>query len=270
VSGNRRFPIPESRRVETLRVLGWGGQTPWEVSAAWINAVPLGPDLAAPAIPDVGSQSQLDGLRVGELVTGVNSEVNVVLPDGIATLTAMQARLMQTVAGVSAPRTVDNFLSLPDSKTHLSDASNPDGLPTTIPALADTTPGRVCITLPVDDKAGDGIRLDPSIPAVVPVEATKAEAAAAPGGILADFVVIARGKGVIASAAASPTAPENSGTVSIVTDTGRSFPLASRDLLTKLGYAKAKPRQIPSQLLGLLPQGPSLDPAVARRSGVQD
>ena len=263
VSGNRRFPIPQSRLVGTLRVLGWNDRSPWPVSAAWGNAVQLGPDLVAPPIPGFGSSSQIDGLRIGQLVTAPQAGVEVVLADGSTGLTDMQARLMQAQPGVRAPVQVANFIGLPRSKTRLSDAGDPDGLPATVPDLLDSTPGRACITLPVDAKSGDGIRIDSSLPvttAVTGVGLTR-------GDILADFIAIPRGKGVITAAAASPTAPESTGTVSIVTDTGVSYPLAGREVLTKLGYGGVKPFQVPAELARLLPVGPPLDPAAARRSG---
>jgi ESX secretion system ATPase EccB len=264
IAGNRRFPIPRSRLVETLRVLGWSDQAPWSVSVAWSNAVPLGPDLAAPAIRNIGAASQVDDLRVGQLVTGTDGgRVEVILRDGSAALTDMQARLVQAQPGVRAPVEVQDFVGLPDSKTRLSDAGDPDGLPSSVPDLLESTPGRVCITLPVDARNGDGIRIDPTMPAGVAVTG----AGAAPGDILADFVHVARGKGVVVAAAASPTAPDSTGTVSIVTDTGVSYPLAGREVLAKLGYAGTKPVPIPSELVRLLPAGPSLDPAAARRSG---
>ena len=43
-----------------------------------------------------------------------------------------------------------------------------------------------------------------------------------------------------------------SGTVSIVTDTGRRYPIASRDLLGKLCFAGVTPVQVPAQLIALL------------------
>jgi hypothetical protein len=115
----------------------------------------------------------------------------------------------------------------------------------------------------VDPKTGDGIRIDPTVPAGVAVSG----AGSKPFTIVADFVHVARGKGVVTAAAASPTAPDTTGTVSIVTDTGVSYPLSGREVLTKLGYAGVKPVQVPSELVGLLPAGPSLDPVAARKSG---
>jgi hypothetical protein len=87
-----------------------------------------------------------------------------------------------------------------------------------------------------------------------------------PGGVQADLVHVPRGKGALVVAAASPDAPASTGTVSIVTDTGRRYPIAGRDLLGKLGYGGSRLQQVPAQLVALLPQGPALDAASARQA----
>ncbi|GIM97860.1 type VII secretion protein EccB [Paractinoplanes toevensis] len=262
IHNNRRFFIPADRLTATKRILGWGAQESWQVSTAWLNAVPRGADLVPPPIPDVGDDSVVGDLKVGRLVTGPDKQVAIILSDGAADLTPVQGKLMQ-VAGAAAPIDLGNdFLTMPPSKTRLSDTNDPNGLPAEVPQLRGTNPGQVCMTLPADSKSGDGIRIDPTVPAGSAVDSS----GAAPSTVLADFVHVARGKGVVAEAAASPTAPAGSGTVSVVTDTGRIYPLADRALLTKLGYAGVKPRQIPSELISLLPQGASLDPARAGQS----
>jgi type VII secretion protein EccB len=263
VYNNRRYTIPADRLTATLRVLGWSGKEPWPVSTAWANAVPLADDLVGPRIPDVGGDSQVDGFKVGQLVTDSGKQFAVIMPDGAADVTEVQARLMQAVPGVEKPQAIGNpFFQLPPSKTRVSDAGDADALPTTVPTMHDATPGQVCMTLPVDTKAGDGIRIDPTLP-------TGAVAQTGSGNSLANFVHIARGKGVLVSAAASPTAPAGTGTVSIVTDVGRSYPLANRGLVTKLGYGGVKPVQVPSELVAMLSTGPSLDPAQAGRTDSQ-
>ena len=267
IFNNRRYPIPADRLVATLRVLGWASKEPWTVSSAWANTVPLAASLIAPKVPDdAGATSAVEGFKVGDLVTDSGNQFAMILADGIADVTPLQAKLLQVVPGIEEPRPIGNqFIGLPQSKTRLSDPNNPDGLPPTVPKLHDATPTRACMTLPVDPKSGDGLRIDPTVPSGVAVEAGNTPANVQ----LADFVHIARGKGVLASAAASPTAPADSGTVTIVTDTGRSFPLANRSLQSKFGYAGVKPAQIPSELVSLLPRGPSLDPARARQTDVQ-
>jgi len=264
VSGNRRFTIPSLRSDATLRALGWSDQQPWPAAAAWINAIPLGPDLVAPSIPRSGGSPEANGYPVGQLVTH-DGGFAVNMPDGLAGVTPMQARLIQ-VSGGGQPLDIGAaFIQLPGSKTHLSDANDPNGLPASVPSLVGAPPSRVCMTVPVDGQAGDGIRIDPTVPTGVPV----AGKAVAPGTALADLVHVARGKGVIVVGAASASAPDESGTVGVVTDSGRLYPLANRSLLDKLGYAGVKPFQVPVQLVGMLPRGPALDPVQARTTDPQ-
>ena len=256
--GNRRFLIPEDRATASLRALGWNAQQPLPVAAAFINSVPLGPDLAAPAIPDFGGRSGIDGYRIGQLLTD-GSQWSVAMADGAAAVTEVQARLMQAEPASYAPRTLDHsFNNLPPSRARLSEVQD---VPATVPELA-VPAERVCMTLPMGRGSQGGLRLDPGVPTGAAVR----DDAAVPGGVQADFVYVARGKGALVAAAASPNAPAGSGTVSIVTDDGRRYAVADRELLGRLGYGAVTPQQVPAQLIALLPQGPSLDAAKARQS----
>ncbi|MET0424581.1 MAG: type VII secretion protein EccB [Actinoplanes sp.] len=264
VHANRRFPIPADRVVATKRALGWNDVQPWPVSIAWLNAVPLGRNLTAPQLPAAGGVSPATGRPIGQLVARSGRQFAVILADGSASVTEMQAKLLQA-AGVNPVEIGDAFIGLPESKTTLTDSNDPNGLPSTVPPLTDNRPGVVCMTLPVDTRSGDGIRINPSVPTGLPVGGGPV----ASGANLADLVYLKRGKGVVAVAAASPSAPPGTGTVSVITDTGLRFPLASRDLLAKLGYGDVKPRPIPTELITLLPDGPALDPARARQTSPQ-
>jgi type VII secretion protein EccB len=264
VSGNRRFLIPANRYTAVLRAFQWGDRQAWPVAAAWINAIPTGPDVEPLSIPGFGDASGVsEAPRVGQLISDTNgTQWAVALRDGAATITAVQALLLQTnpQSFQVAKLPLNTLVNLAPSKTRLSDAGDPNGLPPTVPQLA-ATPQRACMTLPISSKDGAGIRLDPSLPE----GASTAGAATASGAIQADFVYVPRGKGAVVVAAASPTAPASSGTVSIITDTGLRYPAASRDVLPKLGFGGVTPQQVPAQLITLLPQGPSLDATKARQ-----
>jgi ESX secretion system ATPase EccB len=263
VYDNRRFQVPEIGSDQTLRALNLGSQTPWPVSAAWINAVPAGPDLRAPVVPQSGGSTVVDKYRVGQLVKN-GDQFGVIMPDGLAVVTALQAKLEQ-VATRQAPAEIGaDFIKLPGSRTRLSDANDPNGLPATVPEVFEV-PAKVCMTLPIDPETGAGVRVAPNAPTGVAV----AGVAAAADTNRADLVHVARGRGAVVVATASASAPAGSGTVGVVTDTGRLYTLASRDLLPKLGYTGVKPQTVPSQLVALLPRGPSLDPAQARRTDPQ-
>jgi type VII secretion protein EccB len=261
IYGNRRFHIPGDRYTAVLRAFRWGDRQAWPVAAAWINAIPVGPDVRPLDIGGFGGQSGVpQAPQIGRLLTDGNQWA-VALADGAAAVTEVQALLLQTNPDAFTPVAVEGqvFNNLPGSATRLSDAGDPDGLPSTVPALA-AAPTRACMTLPVG-RNGAGIRINPTVPAGTAVSGT----AGAPGDVQADLVHVPRGKGAVVVAAASPTSPGSTGTVSIVTDTGRRYPVASREVLAKLGYGGVTPKRVPSQLVALLPQGPSLDPARARQ-----
>ncbi|MEV4705387.1 type VII secretion protein EccB [Actinoplanes sp. NPDC049316] len=269
VYNNKRFLIPASRLQQTRVWFRWS-QAALSVSSAWVNAVPIGPDLKPPAIPDFGDPSaEINDFEVGQVLR-IHSDGNtaaqwgVVLSDGVADLTDVQAALMQADPEAYGVKDMDLTLygNLPRSKTQLVSAANAAGLPPAVPVLLNG-PDSVCLSY--DGSAPGGgvsIRIGPSVPAGTAV----AGEPAASGDDQADRVYVPRGKGALVVSMASPTAPAGAGTVSVVTDTGRSFPLADRDVMAKLGYGGVQPQQIPGQLVDLLPVGPALDPARARQS----
>ncbi|MEV4133769.1 type VII secretion protein EccB [Dactylosporangium sp. NPDC049742] len=85
-----------------------------------------------------------------------------------------------------------------------------------------------------------------------------------PGGIpLADRIHVPPGWAAVVEAMPSPGAPV--GTLTLVTDMGRRYPLASADVLGMLGYDGARPVRLPAGLVARLPEGPGLDPVAARQ-----
>ncbi len=268
VYNNKRFLIPAGRLQRTQDFLGWT-QQPLPVAAAWINAVPIGPDLVPPAIENLGEESPaIADAEIGRLLqirtgTAGAEKWGVVLGDGVADLTDVQARLMRADPELYKSQDIDlnRYSNLPHSRTQLVTEAGAAGFPPAVPVLLNG-PEQVCLTYDGQDgEAVISIRIGPTAPAGSPASGAPAVA----GGVQADLVHVPRGKGALVVSAASPTAPAGTGTVSIVTDTGRRYPVASRDLLPRLGYAGVEPAPIPGQLVALLPQGPALDPARARQ-----
>ncbi|MBL7258793.1 type VII secretion protein EccB [Paractinoplanes lichenicola] len=260
VDGNRKFSIPPGAERRTQNALGYNAQTPWPVTTAWINAIPSGPDLVAPQLPNPNGNSPVAGLKVGQVITDVNqTQFAVLLSDGVAAVTQFQAMLLRAVQGAQPPVPVNNFVDLRASQAQISDAGQAGALPATVPALAEGTPQRACVTLPIRDQARDGVRIDPDIP-----EGTAIPQSETPGQVRANFVHVPRGSGAVVGSLPNPESPQL-GTVGVVTDTGTMFPLANPDLLTKLGYGKVKPVAVPSEIVSLLAPGPSLDPEQAQR-----
>ncbi|MGK5680202.1 type VII secretion protein EccB [Actinoplanes sp. URMC 104] len=265
IDGNRRFTIPAGTELRTQRALGWAAQTPWPVAAAWINAIPSGPDLTAPQLPDPPGQSPVQGVKIGQVLTDLGgTQFAVLLSDGVAAITPMQAQLFQARPGARAPVPVNNFVDLRPSRTKVTDAGEPGGLPATVPTLAEGTPQRACITVPIRDATKDGIRIDPTIP-----DGTAIPASTVSSQVRADAVFVPRGAGAVVVSAAGPDAPP-AGTVAVITDTGTMHPLASPDLLARLGYGKVKPAAVPGEVLSLVSPGPPLDPERAKQPATAD
>ena len=256
--GNRRFQLPAARATSIRSALGWNATQPWPVAAAFINAIPLGPDLKAPDIRDRGDSSGLEGYRIGQLLTD-GRQWSVAVADGAAPLTEVQARLLQ--ADPQTPPAVELGTAFNNLKPSTQRYTGGEGLPATVPELLEPRE-RACMTLPVNKDTQVGLRIDTTVPTGAAVRGESA----APGGVQADFVSVPRGKGALVVAAASPSAPAGSGTVSIVTDTATRYPIAGRDLLARLGYGDVTPRQVTAQMIALLPQGPSLDATKARQA----
>jgi hypothetical protein len=273
IYNNRRFLIPAGREQQIKTFFGWT-QQPLPVATAWINAVPIGPDLKAPAIPNSGEQSsKVPDFEIGRLLQ-IRSDSGgdkwaVVLGDGVADLTEVQAQLMLTDGDTEVERGLDlnRYSNLPRSQTQLIAAAANAGFPPAVPVLLNG-PEQVCLTY--DAKNAENPEVDIRIGPTVAKGSPVGGAAAVPGGVQADLVYVPRGKGALVVAAASPTAPAGSGTVSIVTDTGRRYPVASREVLPRLGYGGVRPDSISGQLVALLPQGPALDPVRARQADATD
>jgi type VII secretion protein EccB len=277
VYGNRRFLIPAGRVRSAKTALGWNDRTPQPVAAAWINAVPAGPNLEPPAIANLGAASAIADARVGQLFKAASPsqagtfQWAVALTDGAAAITEVQANLLladrRTAGPVGEPLTLtaSEFSSLEPSDTRLSTSDATAGPPATAPALV-TAARRLCLAGPDAKRPDVRVWIDPTMPPGVAVDASSPVS----GRILIDQVHVPRARGAVVEAAASPTAPAGSGTISVVTDTGTRYPVANRTVLEALGYSGVTPVQVPAEMVALLPEGPSLDPTRARQSRTED
>jgi hypothetical protein len=240
-----------------LAALGWRGEPATAVSAALLNAIPPGADIAAPAIASAGGPSTVAGHRVGEVFVvhtqGGARQYGVVLADGVAEMTQVQADLLLARPGSPVrPGLVELAPSEYAKAAHAASfVPAGDGAPpATTPVLAHPA-GGVCASF-----------VDASVPAVgVTGPATRgAHEIRTSGGV--DWVAVAPGRGAIVEAVASASAP--SGSLALVTDAGVRHALTP-DVLPMLGYAAVRPLRLPAALVALLPAGPALDPAAAAR-----
>lgn len=123
--------------------------------------------------------------------------------------------------------------------------------------------GTVCAAYAPGDTVPT-VTFDAAMPARDTAAATAKRGAL--GTALADRILVEPGAAAIVEA--MPSDQARSGTVAVVTDLGRAYPLADPQLLETLGYKDVEPIRIPAQLVARIPQGSSLDPTAAVRPAV--
>ena len=256
-----RFAVAEPR-VATA-ALGWSGAAPVAVANAVLNAIPAGPPIAAPAVP-VGGASAMTGHQVGEVFVlrseGGQRRYAVALAGGLADITQVQADLLladpgRRLAGATALAPADYVTA---ARADSLVPAGPGAPPAQTPALVEA-PATAAVCASFTDATTApvvGLRLDPG-PAAGAVRVSAA--AAANGPLLADWVAMPPGRGVLVESRTGDTP----GALSLVTDLGVRFPLPSAEVRTMLGYGAVAPVLLPNAVVALLPTGSALDPAAA-------
>jgi hypothetical protein len=239
----RRAQVREPQIV--LGMLVWG--TPAPVPSAVVNALAATADIARVPIPRRGEPfPPVPGARVGQVFLVDGRQHAVVLADGLAPVTPLQAALVLgdplTVerVGQTAPTPLSpgEYAGLPRTTFPGTWA----GLPAEVPRPVTVGAGAAVCT------SGGGVVVGPAPP----------RGAALTGSAkgLADEVRMAPGRGVLAVA--------GTGVIYLVTDLGVRHPLASADVLPMLGYGGVEPVPVAAEILALLPTGPGLYPQAAR------
>ncbi|WP_405358904.1 type VII secretion protein EccB [Kitasatospora sp. NBC_00085] len=258
-------------RVDTanqaLQALGYGGTVPFPVQAGLVNALPAGPDLAAPAVPGRGGTGPaLAGraTRTGQLFQTPGGAHYVLLAEGLAPLTRTQFELLRgdprtqsEAYGDAAPTVAD--IGAADLSAHKAPAAAPPALPEAPPALV--VPGRgegVCADLHAGAGAPTG-----TVTVLPGAEAAAGRPPAVQPGVaagcpVADRIAVPPGRGALVR---SLSGAGTGSTAYLVTEGGVKYPLPSAAAVKQLGYANAAPVAVPAAVLGLLPAGPALDPA---------
>ncbi|MEU9508954.1 type VII secretion protein EccB [Micromonospora sp. NPDC048170] len=256
----RRYLVRDPNRV--LAALATTRARAVPVAPALLNSLPAGADLAPLALPAEGERStRVSGARVGDVYLVRNSgggrQYAVVLRDGLAGITELQAGLLlaRTGQGEPEPITLGRFAALP--KLPDLAPTGPTAPPTAPPRLAAADGAGLCAGVG-DDGGVAEVRLGVRLPDL----AAAARTAAVTGGVRADHVVVEPGRGAVVEAVAAPGA--SGGSVSVVTDLGRRYVLAGGEVLGMLGYRDVRPVRLPAGLVALVPAGATLDPAAAR------
>ncbi|QUQ67159.1 type VII secretion protein EccB [Kutzneria sp. CA-103260] len=252
---------------------------PWAtVDQAWLDVLPAGAPLGPIAVPQAGTVSTAvpgdSDIRVGMLLAvhtnGGSQQYYLAGPDALRPITEAQYDIQRAYPQTMAayPSGTPTAMSLDPSlaaaaRTLDSSATAAGGVPGARPAIAGLSDAAttVCATFAPGGSVPQ-LTVGPTLPG--PLSATQSRSGT--GTPLADRVYVPPGAAVLVDAMPAPNAP--SGTVEVVTDEGRCYPLASPDALKTLGYDAAQPVKLPAGLVARLPQGPGLNPAAAARQPI--
>lgn len=260
------------RQTDTVTVgLALRAEPLARVGSALVDVLPAGATIAPLPVRAAGRPSRAvpsrPGLLTGQLLVvdaGGERQHYLVEEDRLRAITELQSEIQRAFPG-TAPAYPGNEPALiplgasAAASSSVGEASRPpNAAPATRPRFAPAG-GPVCVTYD-DGVAVPRLQVGGSLPgATVPTAGRTTEGLRLP---LADQVHVPPGRAAIAEAL--PSAQARAGTLVLVTDQGRAYPLAGPDVLAVLGYGNARPVRLPAHLVSRMPLGAGLDPAHAR------
>lgn len=268
--GGQRWAIWRGTRMRVPAGIARGltATDPASVPVAWLNALPEGPDLAAPAISGRGRPVTGPGGRaaaVGQVfragaVAGGEDRWYVLLADGLAPVTQAQAALLlsdpasRAAYGGGAVREIPVDAATANAAPRSRTTVPADGLPATMPDMIAYSPARpLCVVYAETDTGSTRVRL------------TTGAALPAPRGDATDLVRLPPGRAVLAGVLPGDGQLKAVRSYYLITQEGRRHAVPSAQALGKLGYAPSQAAPVPLNLLQLIPEGPVLDPARAAK-----
>jgi type VII secretion protein EccB len=282
--GGIRYAVVAGQRhritdAVTAMALGYDAVRPLPVSAAWLSAVPVGPDLRLITVPRAGTDGPQVGsrnTRVGQVLAattvGAEDRYYLVRADGIVAISQTEAALVLSNPANRAAYTGGPAREVPVPAVDLAEvviAGNSGSGSATASESGTTTGYPARLARPVEPGDGaaacttlDGGRAVVRLAGSIGVPAG-AQPVAAGGGARADAVYVPAGRAAVVREQPSPQA--GLGTVYLLTDQGIRHPVPNGDALKALGYGAVRPTPVPASVLALFPTGPVLDQAGAQR-----
>ncbi|MCX4703071.1 type VII secretion protein EccB [Streptomyces sp. NBC_01373] len=266
-------------RANAAEALGYGSITPRFASAAFLDAFPLGPDLAPAEVPGRGANGpSLAGrnTRIGQLfrvdVPGSAARYHLLTREGLVPLTATGAALLlgdpetraKAYGGAAATVATLGADALTEHLAPRSPASGvtPAKLPEKPPKAVEVPAGSVaCADV---DSAQGGVRVGASVlpESALPQAVQPPGPEVVPACLEVDAIAVRAGKGALVRAL-SASGSALGDTMFLVTDEGVKYRVLSQDGLKALGYEGVEERTMPAPMLAMLPSGPDLTPEAA-------
>ncbi|MFG2084953.1 MULTISPECIES: type VII secretion protein EccB [unclassified Spirillospora] len=257
-----------------------GGPGAVEVPATWLNALPAAGNFGSPDVPERGKEvpgPRGGTARVGQVFkaeTGAGGQAlwYVMLADGLSQINETQAQLLLRDVKTADAYPGEQARPLPTdvpsaqqraSATRLLD----NNLPPTLPKFVSwDTSKPLCSVFPVGSPTAQ-LTIGGTLPA--PSAGALGSGSAGASGSIDQMVLPPGGAALMSLVPAggdtTTVGGGGSGSLSLVNDQGIRFALPSAEVAKKLGYDAGKAAPVPSSVIHLIPQGPALDPALARK-----
>jgi type VII secretion protein EccB len=249
---------------------------PWaRVGNAFVAALPDGRPIAPIKPAAIGTPSTaINGVRakIGQLfvvkTSGGGRQYYLATKNRLLPISELQFDIQSTYPpstaayGGKAPTAIEVGLSSVGRSDPLPDQTGDGLLPRSRPDFAAPNDGSstVCASFAVGSKV-PSVVIDAQLPTRDPVMITPKRGPQ--GTALADRILVEPGSAAVVEAMPSSRAP--AGTMLLITDMGRAYPLADPKLLDVLGYSGTSPARLPADLISRVPQGPGLNPGNAKR-----
>ncbi|MEV4470730.1 type VII secretion protein EccB [Nonomuraea sp. NPDC049504] len=273
--GGQRWAVWRGTRMRVPAGIARGltAADPAPVPVAWLNALPEGPDLAAPAISGRGRPVTGPGgeaAAVGQVfragaVAGGQARWYVQLGDGLAPITQAQAALLlsdpasRAAYGGGAVREIPVDAATANAAPRSRTALPADGLPAAMPEMTAYDPARpLCVVYAETANGSTRVRL------------TTGARLPAPRGDATDLVRLPPGRAVLAGVLPGDGQLGAVRSYYLITQEGRRYAVPGKEALSKLGYTTTQATPVPLNLLQLIPEGPVLDPARAARPALEE
>jgi type VII secretion protein EccB len=276
-SGNGLYVIYQGYRHEVTAgvdvALGLRTESMVTVDGSWLDMVPSGHPLAPVQVAGAGQPSTAIAgmslvtgqvLEVGDNSTGGppgsqwQDQFYLVAGNALEQIGPLQAGIQQVVGPHPGPATVvpgSAVLNVPQLAPQPTAQGDPPWIRPKFAAIADPQ-AAVCASF----APGNAV---PQL--VVDAGLSAADRAAQPGAGSTVAVAVPSGSAALIEVMASPDAQPGQGTVALVTDQGRLYPVDDpQHELPVLGLDSVTPVRITSVLADAVTEGPSLSAAAAR------
>lgn len=256
-----RYPV---RQPNTVLASLYGNNPPVvTVGPAWLNALSEGLPVEPIEVPKRGTPSTvMPQRRVGDLLVAPlpagAAQYYLIFDDGLAQISELQRGIYVGQTGAQPIQITLREVTNAKKSSHLVPAGDdlPPGSPPKLAQPASTS-DPVCTETGANGDTSVWLGGNMSDLAA----GTPTPSSTAAGTALADRVVVPSGRVAVVRVVASPTAA--SGSYALVTDIGMRYPVVSDAALGMLGYRPSDAVDLPANLAGLIPSGPTLDPAAA-------